>query len=215
MTSDKTGDILENILGRAPVVPVLAIDDLAHAVPLAEALVAGGLPVLEVTLRTPVGLAAIETMARALPDASVGVGTVTRPEEFQHALDAGAQFAVSPGCTAELSAAAVEAGLAFLPGVATPSEVMKAQAGGAGILKLFPAEAVGGIDLLKSLSGPFANVRFCPTGGIGPANMMDYLSLPNVVAVGGSWVAPKNLVAAGDWTAITELARAAVTKAAN
>jgi len=204
---------LEAILDRAPMVPVLAIDDLADAVPLAEALAEGGLPVLEVTLRTAHGLAAIEVMAAALPEASIGVGTVTRPEEFSQARSAGAVFAVSPGCTAELSAAAHTANLAFLPGVATASEVLQAQAQGAGILKLFPAEAVGGVTLLKSLAGPFADVRFCPTGGIGPANMMDYLRLPNVVAVGGSWVAPREAVAAKDWATITKLARAAVDQA--
>ncbi len=205
---------LETILARAPLVPVLAIDDLADAVPLAEALAEGGLPVLEVTLRTAHGLAAIEAMATALPEASIGVGTITRPEEFSQARSAGAVFAVSPGCTAELSAAARSADIAFLPGVATASEVLQAQAQGAGILKLFPAEAVGGVALLKSLAGPFADVRFCPTGGIGPANMMDYLRLANVVAVGGSWVAPRAAVAAKDWRAITKLARAAVDQAA-
>lgn len=205
---------LETILACAPVVPVLAIDDLADAVPLAEALVAGGLLVLEVTLRTDAGLAAIEAMAAALPEACIGVGTITRPEEFEQARNAGAVFAVSPGCTPALSSAARAAGLPFLPGVATASEVMQAREQGAEILKLFPAEAVGGVALLKSLAGPFPSLRFCPTGGIGPANMMDYLNQPNVVAIGGSWLAPAPAIAGKDWNAITELARAAVAQAA-
>jgi len=205
---------LESILDRAPVVPVLAIKDLADAVPLAEALAASGLPVLEVTLRTPHALAAIEAMAKALPEACIGVGTITRPEEFAQARDAGAEFAVSPGCTAALSQAAQVAEMPFLPGVATASEILSAQAGGAGIVKLFPAEAVGGLNLIKSLAGPFPQLRFCPTGGIGPANMMDYLRQPNIVAVGGSWVAPADAVAAKDWAKITGLARAAVDLAA-
>jgi 2-dehydro-3-deoxyphosphogluconate aldolase / (4S)-4-hydroxy-2-oxoglutarate aldolase len=205
---------IEEILNLAPVIPVLVIDDLADAVPLAAALVEGGLPALEITLRTPVALAAIEAIANQVPQAMVGVGTVTSTLEMEQSINAGATFAVSPGCTSELATKAAEFELPYLPGVANPSDVMRALEHDLSILKLFPAEAVGGTAMLKALAGPFPQVRFCPTGGIGPDNMLDYLKLDNVMTVGGSWVAPKQDIAAKNWQHITELAAAAVQKAA-
>ena len=204
---------IEDLLGLAPVVPVLVVDDLADAVPLARALVDGGLPVLEITLRTPVALAAIEAIAANVPGAKVGVGTVTSTNEMEQSIDAGATFAVSPGCTSELMTQAAAFDLPYLPGVASPSDVMRGQAHGFEILKLFPATAVGGASMLKALAGPFPDIRFCPTGGIGADNMMDFLSLANVMAVGGSWVAPKAEIAAKNWNEITRLAKTAVQTA--
>ena len=204
---------IKELLNLAPVIPVLVIDDLADAVPLATALVEGGLPALEITLRTPVALAAIEAIANQVPQAMVGVGTVTSTLEMEQSINAGATFAVSPGCTSELATKADGFELPYLPGVASPSDVMRALEHGLSILKLFPAEAVGGTAMLKALAGPFPHVRFCPTGGIGPDNMLDYLTLDNVMTVGGSWVAPKQDIAAKNWQNITELAAAAVKKA--
>lgn len=197
-----------DICRLAPVVPVLVIDDLAHARPLAEALVAGGLPALEVTLRTPVALDAIRIMA-AVPGGSVGAGTLLTPADVAAAVDAGATFGVSPGSTPALLDAVAEAGLPLLPGAATATEVMALLERGYTVQKFFPAEASGGAPALKSLASPLPQVRFCPTGGIGPDNARDYLALPNTLCVGGSWVAPKALMVAGDWAAITELARKA------
>ncbi|HPE72827.1 MAG TPA: bifunctional 4-hydroxy-2-oxoglutarate aldolase/2-dehydro-3-deoxy-phosphogluconate aldolase [Candidatus Competibacter sp.] len=194
-----------------PVIPVLVIEDLAQAVPLAQALVAGGVRVLEVTLRTPVALAAIRAIAREVPEVIVGVGTLTRPEDFTEARDAGARFGVSPGLTPALIEAAKESGLPLLPGVITPSEVMTARAAGFHQLKLFPAQPAGGIDMLKALAGPFPDVIFCPTGGISAETAPDYLALPNVGCVGGSWLTPKTALAAEDWSVITALARQAAT----
>ncbi|TDR76516.1 bifunctional 4-hydroxy-2-oxoglutarate aldolase/2-dehydro-3-deoxy-phosphogluconate aldolase [Paludibacterium purpuratum] len=197
------------LLRQGPVVPVIVVDDPAIAVDLAHALVAGGIRVLEVTLRTKGALAAIRRMRDEVPDAIVGAGTLRTRAQVEACVDAGAQFGISPGLTPELAAAARAANLTFLPGVATPSEAMRAEDEGFSVLKLFPAEAVGGIKLLKSLAGPFPNLRFCPTGGIDLARASDYLALPNVLAVGGSWLTPNDALAARDWSHITELARAA------
>ena len=197
------------VMRVGPVIPVLVIEDLAQAVPLAQALVAGGVRVLEVTLRTPVALAAIRAMADEVPEAIVGVGTLTRPEDFSEARDAGACFGVSPGLTPALIEAAKESGLPLLPGVMTPSEVMTARAAGFHQLKLFPAQPAGGIDMLKALAGPFPDVIFCPTGGISAETAPEFLALPNVGCVGGSWLTPKTALATGDWAAITVLARQA------
>lgn len=192
----------------APVIPVLVIKDLAHARPLAEALVAGGLPALEVTLRTPVALDAIRIMA-GVPGAVVGAGTLLGPGDVAAAKAAGAQFGVSPGMTDRLLDAVEAADLPFLPGAATTSEVMALLERGYSVQKFFPAEAAGGVAMLKSIAGPLPQVRFCPTGGIGPGNASDYLALPNILCVGGSWVSPHAMIAAGDWAGITTLARAA------
>ena len=197
------------ILALAPVVPVLTVTRPEDAAPLARALVAGGLPVLEVTLRTPAGLEAVAAMCRAVPDAVIGVGTVIRAEELAVAERAGARFAVSPGFTPALAAAAERAGYPFLPGVMTPSELMAARAAGFTALKLFPAQQAGGVGMLRALGAPFPDVAFCPTGGVTAANAAEYLALPNVACVGGSWVAPADRVASGDWGAIEALARAA------
>ncbi len=198
---------IRDIVALAPVIPVLTVTDLEAAVPLARALAAGGLRVLEVTLRTPVALAAIEAMRRGVPEAVVGVGTLTRPVDFAGAGRAGAQFGVTPGLTPELAAAARGARFPLLPGVMTPSELIAARTLGYDVLKLFPAQQAGGIAMLKALGAPFPDVLFCPTGGITRATAADFLALPNVVCVGGSWFAPPNLVEAGDWAAIEALAR--------
>ena len=190
----------------APVIPVLVITDLSHARPLAEALVAGGLPVLEVTLRTPVALAAIAAMSE-VPGAVVGAGTVLTAANMRDAKQAGAQFAVSPGATAALIDAARAEEVPLLPGAQTCSEVMALLEQGYSVQKFFPAEAIGGAEALKSIAGPLPQVTFCPTGGITPARAPDYLRLANVACVGGSWVAPVKAMQAGDWTAITALAR--------
>lgn len=202
-------NVLE-IMRVSPVIPVIVIDNLAQAVPLAKALVAGGVRVLEVTLRTPVALAAIRVIAREVPEAIVGVGTLTRPEEFTEARDAGACFGVSPGLTPVLIEAARESGLPLLPGVMTPSEVIAARLAGFRELKLFPARQAGGIGLLQVLTEPFPDVTFCPTGGITAETAPDYLALPNVACVGGSWLTPKAALAAGDWEAVTALVRQVV-----
>lgn len=192
----------------APVIPVIVIRDLTRAEGLARALVAGGLPVLEVTLRSEVALDAIRAMA-GVAGGHVGAGTVLTPDDAKRARDAGAQFAVSPGLTDRLIDACEEIGLPLLPGAATASEVMRALDAGYDMLKFFPAEAVGGAPALKSLAGPLPRAGFCPTGGVSPQNATDYLSLPNVVCVGGSWIATEADLAAGDWTAIEQRARAA------
>lgn len=196
-----------DIASHGPVIPVIVIDRVEDALPLAEALLAGGVKVLEVTLRTPAGLPAIETIARHLPEAVVGVGTVLNADDARRASEAGARFAVSPGYTPEVGAACKALGLPLLPGVATSSEIMAALADGFSFLKLFPAEAVGGIPLLKSWASPFGQVSFCPTGGITNATASNYLALPNVRCVGGSWLTPTDAVRAGDWARITQLAR--------
>jgi 2-dehydro-3-deoxyphosphogluconate aldolase/(4S)-4-hydroxy-2-oxoglutarate aldolase len=191
------------------VVPVLVIDRVGDAVPLARALVSGGLPVLEVTLRTEAAWAAIDAMVAEVPDAIVGVGTVLRPEDFARARAAGARFAVSPGLTPALAAAARASQIPYLPGVMTPGEVMAAVADGHTALKLFPAQQAGGLGMLKALGAVFRDVVFCPTGGITAETLRDYLALPNVACVGGSWVAPSDAIAAGAWDRITTLARTA------
>ena len=192
----------------APIVPVLVVHDVAHARPLAEALVAGGLPALEVTLRTPAALDVIAEMAK-VEGGVVGAGTLLTPADVKAAKAAGAKFGVSPGATDTLLSAAEEEGLAMLPGAATSSEAMVLLERGYSMLKFFPAEASGGAPALKSFASPLPQISFCPTGGVCPSNAADYLSLPNVVCAGGSWVAPTDLVQAGDWAGIEELARAA------
>ena len=189
-----------------PVIPVIVIDDIDRAVPLARALVDGGVRVLEVTLRTPVALDAIRAIARDVPDAIVGVGTISRIEHFEQAIQAGARFGVSPGLTRELIEAAHASRLPLLPGVMTPSDVIRARNAGFFALKLFPAQQAGGIGMLKALSGPFPDVTFCPTGGVTPTSAPDFLALPNVGCVGGSWLTPPAMVKACDWQGITKLA---------
>ena len=189
-----------------PVIPVIVIDGIEQAVPLARALVAGGVRVLEVTLRTPVALDAIRAIAREVPDAIMGVGTISRAEHFEQAIQAGARFGVSPGLTRELVDAAHASRLPLLPGVMTPSDVIRARNAGFFALKLFPAQQAGGIGMLKALSGPFPDVTFCPTGGVTPTSAPDFLALPNVGCVGGSWLTPPAMVKAGDWQEITALA---------
>ncbi|MGO8856462.1 MAG: bifunctional 4-hydroxy-2-oxoglutarate aldolase/2-dehydro-3-deoxy-phosphogluconate aldolase [Steroidobacteraceae bacterium] len=198
---------IREIVGIAPVIPVLTITELEHAVPLARALSAGGLRVLEITLRTPVALAAIDAMRKAVPDAVIGVGTLTRAVDFAAADRVGAQFGVTPGLTPELAAASRGARFPLLPGVMTPTELIAARAAGFSVLKLFPAEQAGGVAMLRALGAPFPDVLFCPTGGITRASAPDYLELPNVVCVGGSWIAPRAMLAAGDWAGIEALAR--------
>lgn len=197
---------IAHILTRTPVIPVLVIRRLDEAVPLARALVAGGLTVLEVTLRTPYALAAIAAIRYAVPTALVGAGTVRRPNDLEAAAGAGAQFAVSPGLTPELSKAAARCPVPLLPGVMTPSEAMTAFDAGFTHLKLFPAEPAGGVDLLRALAGPMPELRFCPTGGITLELAPAYLALPNVVCVGGSWMVPSAQIEAGEWGDITQLA---------
>lgn len=198
---------IREILGMAPVIPVLTLSDLAHAVPLAGALVGGGLRVLEITLRTPVAIGCLEAIRKAVPDAIVGIGTLTRAVDFAAAGRAGAQFGVTPGLTPELAAAARGARFPLLPGVMTPTEVLAARLAGFNILKLFPAHQAGGVEMLRALGAPFPDVLFCPTGGITRAAAPEYLALPNVVAIGGSWVAPRALIDAKDWQGIEALAR--------
>jgi len=198
-------NVLE-ICRLAPVVPVLVIDDLDTAAPLAHALVKGGLPVLEVTLRTPVALDAIKAMAAAVPDAVVGAGSLRTPADVAAVKAAGGVFGVSPGWTSTLLDAADGMGLPMLPGVATPSEAMRAAERGLEVLKFFPAEQNGGAPALKAWGGPLPSIKFCPTGGVTPENAREYLSLSNVVCVGGSWVAPKDAVKARDWDLVEALA---------
>lgn len=200
---------LKDILALAPVIPVIVLDRLEDAVPLARALVAGGLPVLEVTLRSDAAIHAIAAIAREVPGAVVGAGTVVEPAQVFRVRDAGARFIVSPGTYTTLTEAVQASGIPFLPGAATPSEVMDLLTRGFRYQKLFPAEVVGGRAMLKALAAPIPSVKFCPTGGITLESAPDYLALPNVVCVGGSWITPANLVAAGDWAAITDLARGA------
>jgi len=212
MTPQAASDRAREICLLAPVVPVLVIHDVAHARPLAQALVAGGLPALEVTLRTPVALEAIAEMAQ-VAGGVVGAGTLLTPADVQAAKAAGAKFGVSPGATDILLDACESADLPLLPGAATSSEVMRLLERGYSVQKFFPAEANGGAPALKSIGGPLPQVSFCPTGGVSLTNAPNYLSLSNTLCVGGSWVAPQNLIDAGDWDAITELARQAATLA--
>jgi 2-dehydro-3-deoxyphosphogluconate aldolase/(4S)-4-hydroxy-2-oxoglutarate aldolase len=201
-------DLLD-IMRVSPVIPVIAIDDINHAVPLARALVAGGIRVLEVTLRTEHGLPAIRAISQEVPDAIVGVGTLTQAVEFTAARDAGAVFGVSPGLTRALIDAARSSGLPLLPGVMTPSEVMAAREAGFRRLKLFPAVPAGGVGMLNAIAGPLPDVVFCPTGGISQDNAAQFLACKNVACVGGSWLTPKDAVQAGDWAQITALAQKA------
>lgn len=210
MTPHQASDATLALCRMAPVIPVLVIRDPAHAQPLARALVAGGLPVLEVTLRTPAALEVIAEMAR-VPGAMVGAGTVLSPADVRAVIAAGAGFAVSPGATDRLLEACEERGLALLPGAATATEAMALLERGYTTQKFFPAEVAGGAAALRALSSPLPQITFCPTGGIGPANAADYLALPNVACVGGSWVAPSEMIAASDWDGIEALARAAST----
>lgn len=198
---------LRDILALSPVIPVITVQDLAHAVPMARALVAGGLRVLEVTLRTPQGLPAIRAIRETVPDAVVGAGTLCTVPQLVQANAAGVQFGVSPGLTAELAAAAATVRWPLLPGVMTPSELIAARAAGFTTCKLFPAQQAGGIGMLKALYAVFPDVRFCPTGGISRETAPQYLDLPNVACVGGSWVVPDEAVRAGDWARIEALAR--------
>lgn len=197
-----------SLASHGPVIPVIVLHEVAHAVPLARALLAGGVKVMEVTMRTPVALACIEAIARELPEVLVGAGTVRSAADARAALDAGSRFAVSPGYTSELGAACKRLGLPLLPGAATASEVMLANADGLEFLKFFPAMQAGGLAMLKALGGPFTDVKFCPTGGLSPANAPEFLALPNVVVCGGSWLTPADAVAQGDWARITALAKA-------
>jgi 2-dehydro-3-deoxyphosphogluconate aldolase/(4S)-4-hydroxy-2-oxoglutarate aldolase len=192
-----------------PVIPVIVLQRVEDAVPLAQALVQGGVRVLEVTLRTPVALRCLEAIARAVPQAILGAGTVRSAADARAAQAAGACFAVSPGYTEAVWAACADLALPLLPGVATASELMAAQDGGHHFVKFFPASAAGGIPLLKALAGPFPEVSFCPTGGITPQNARDFLALPQVKVCGGSWLTPQDAIAAGDWPRITRLAQEA------
>ena len=194
------------MLGRGPVIPVLVIDDVESAVPLARALCRGGLTVLEVTLRTPAGLASIEHIAAEVPEAIVGVGTVLTRADLENSAKAGAQFAVTPGLT---DALAEPGPVQLLPGAATASEILRAIEYGFRYLKFFPAVPAGGVEALKAFAGPFPEITFCPTGGVGAANAPDFLALANVICVGGSWIAPAAAVRSGDWARIESLARAA------
>ncbi|MFI4976112.1 MAG: bifunctional 4-hydroxy-2-oxoglutarate aldolase/2-dehydro-3-deoxy-phosphogluconate aldolase [Caulobacterales bacterium] len=200
---------IEDILSAGPVMPVVTIDDPASAAPLARALLAGGLRAIEVTLRTDAALRAIEAIAREVPDALVGAGTVLTPDDLRAAIAAGARFAVSPGSTAALLEAGRQASIPYLPAIATASELMRGLEHGYGAFKFFPAAQAGGVEALRSLAGPFPRVRFCPTGGIDMGSAGDYLALANVLCVGGSWVTPKSALASGDFAKIEALARAA------
>lgn len=197
------------ILSAGAVIPVMAIDDLSTAVDLAHALVEGGIPTLEITLRTPVGVDAIRLIAKEVPNAIVGAGTVTNPEQLQAVEDAGAVFAISPGLHETLAKASHQSSIPLIPGVATPGEVQLALEHGINTLKLFPAEVVGGKAMLKALYGPYPDICFCPTGGITLESAPEYLALPNVLCVGGSWLTPKDAVKNQDWATITRLAKEA------
>lgn len=206
MTAKEAAAQAREICKLAPIVPVLVVDEVAHARPLAEALIAGGLPALEVTLRTPAALDVIAAMA-AVPGGIVGAGTLLTPDDVKAAKAAGAQFGVSPGATDALIAACEAEDLPLLPGAATATEAMALLERGYDMLKFFPAEASGGAPALKAIGAPLSQISFCPTGGVSPSNAASYLSLPNVICAGGSWVAPKDKVLAGDWAGIETLAR--------
>lgn len=206
-TPESRADAIDALFAHSCVLPVLRIDRIEDAVPLAKALLAGDLPVLEVTLRSDIALAAITRIREHLPDAIVGAGTVLNPDDLQAAAAAGARFAISPGASKALYAAARIAPLPFIPAIATPSELMRGIANGHRRFKFFPAEAAGGIDALTALAGPFPHVKFCPTGGIRGDRAADYLALDNVSIVGGSWMVPAGLIHSGNWQGITALAR--------
>ena len=201
------------VLGNNPVIPVLVVEDAEHAVPMARALVAGGLTALEVTLRTKSAIDVVERIANEVPEAIIGVGTVTRPDQFELVKKAGAQFVVSPGLTPTLAQAARDNEMPFLPGAVTASEIIMAMELGITDLKFFPAGTSGGPSALKGFSTVFSGIRFCPTGGVKPGNMEDYLSLPNVATVGGTWLVTADLLQNGDWAEITRLASEAKAQA--
>jgi 2-dehydro-3-deoxyphosphogluconate aldolase/(4S)-4-hydroxy-2-oxoglutarate aldolase len=200
---------IRRFLAMGPVMPVVVIDKIEQAVPLARALLAGGIQVIEVTLRTPVALEAIRAIRASVPEMIVGVGTIVRPADLLASREAGAAFGVSPGATASLLEAAARDGLPFLPGVMTPSDIIAAINHGFDTVKLFPARLAGGVPMLQAMAGPFPALRFCPTGGIDASSVHEYLSLANVACVGGTWIAPARLVDAGDWSAIQAHARGA------
>lgn len=204
-------DLLVPVLQGQPVIPVLLIDKAEHAVPLARALAKGGLPAIEITLRTPAALDAIRAVASEVPEAIVGAGTILNAKQYEEAARAGSRFIVSPGATKYILAAADDSDVPLLPAAITPSEMLALREEGYTHLKFFPAEQAGGAPFLKALSSPLAGLTFCPTGGVSLANAKTYLSLPNVVCVGGSWVAPKELLEAGDWDGITKLAAEAAS----
>ena len=197
------------VMRDAPVIPMIVLNDVAHAVPMARALAAGGIRMLEVTLRTPQALDCIRAIAAEVPEAVAGAGTVRTPRDAEAAVAAGARFLVSPGYTSRLGAAAQALGVALLPGVATGGEIMQVMDEGFTCAKFFPAMQAGGPAMLKAWSGPFFDLQFCPTGGVTPDNAQDFLNLPNVACVGGSWLVPPDALAAGDWGRITALAKAA------
>lgn len=200
------------IMTFSPIMPVIQIDDVKQAIPLAEALIEGGINVLEVTLRTEAALDAIRLLAKEVPEAHIGAGTVVNADDLKRVRDAGASFALSPGSTASLLQSAKDMDYPLIPGVATGSEIMQGMELGYTHFKLFPATTVGGIPLLKSFSGPYQDVRFCPTGGINVDNYQDFLALENVLCVGGSWIVPSNLIQSGDFKQITALTKAALSK---
>ncbi|MBV7316338.1 bifunctional 4-hydroxy-2-oxoglutarate aldolase/2-dehydro-3-deoxy-phosphogluconate aldolase [Shewanella sp. NIFS-20-20] len=200
----------QDVFSRSPIVPVMVINNIEHAVPLAKALVAGGISVLEVTLRTACSLEAIRQIATEVPEALVGAGTILTEEQLQQAVDAGAQFAITPGATPALLKAAMAGTVPLIPGVASISEVMVGMDLGYTHFKFFPAEASGGVNALKAFAGPLADIRFCPTGGITPSSYRDYLALANVDCIGGSWIAPTDAMDAGDWQRITDLCKSAL-----
>ncbi|WP_028765049.1 bifunctional 4-hydroxy-2-oxoglutarate aldolase/2-dehydro-3-deoxy-phosphogluconate aldolase [Shewanella colwelliana] len=201
----------QDIFKRSPIVPVMVINKIEDAVPLARALVAGGISVLEVTLRTPCALEAITKIAKEVPEALVGAGTILNEAQLKQAIDAGAQFVITPGATTDLLKAAMAGTVPLIPGVASISEVMAGMELGYTNFKFFPAEASGGVNALKAFSGPLANIRFCPTGGITPSSYKDYLALNNVDCIGGSWIAPTDAMEQGDWARITQLCKDAIS----
>jgi len=203
-----------DVLNAGPVMPVMVIKNLDDAVPLAKALVAGGIKVLEITLRTPIALEAIRLISQEVKEAIVGAGTITTPEQLKAAEEAGAVFAISPGLTPALLRAAKEGNIALIPGISTLSELMVGMEAGLDHFKFFPAEAAGGIPMLKSIAGPIPQVTFCPTGGISPENYNAYLSLNNVACVGGSWLVPEDAVKQKNWAKVTELAKLAIANVA-
>lgn len=200
----------KKILSSGVVIPVMVIEDAAHAVPLAKALVAGGVKVLEITLRSDAALESIKLISEQVPDAIVGAGTVTSEKDLDNITRAGALFAISPGLTPKLLDAAARSTIPLIPGISSASELMYGMEAGLTEFKFFPAEAAGGMAMIKSLGGPFPHITFCPTGGISPANYKNYLALKNVACVGGSWLAPKDAVLAGDWNKITNICNDAV-----
>lgn len=203
----------EQVLSTGPVVPVIVVKQPEHAVPMAKALVAGGIRVLEVTLRTPVAMDALRAIIREVPEAIVGAGTVINTQQLKEVTDAGAQFVISPGLTESLLRAATEGPVPLIPGISTVSELMMGMDHGLREFKFFPAEVSGGVKALSALAGPFPQVRFCPTGGISPANYRDYLALKSVLCIGGSWLVPDEALQQGDWERITQLAREAIAGA--